>query len=54
MAVRYAWEFRCIRGYYGIGGRGRFHYNNTNINTSDNVYGAVIMARPLREFTRFI
>ena len=29
-------------------------YNNTNTNTNDNVYGAVIMARPLREFTRFI
>ena len=28
--------------------------NNTNTNTNDNVYGAVIMARPLREFTRFI
>jgi len=27
---------------------------NTNINTSDNVYGAVVMVRPLREFTRFI
>jgi len=27
---------------------------NTNTNTNDNVYGAVIMARPLREFTRFI
>jgi len=25
-----------------------------NTNTNDNVYGAVIMARPLREFTRFI
>ena len=25
--------------------------NNTNTNTNDNVYGAVIMARPLREFT---
>jgi len=31
--------------------RARF---NTNTNTNDNVYGAVIMARPLREFTRFI
>jgi len=29
--------------------------NNNNINnTNANVYGAVIMARPLREFTRFI
>jgi len=27
--------------------------NNTN-NIQDNVYGAVIMAEPLREFTRFI
>ena len=28
-------------------------YNNNN-NKHDNVYGAVIMAEPLREFTRFI
>ena len=28
-------------------------YNNNN-NNHDNVYGAVIMAEPLREFTRFI
>jgi len=28
--------------------------NNNNTNTNDNVYGAVIIARPLREFTRFI
>jgi len=28
--------------------------NNNNKNTNDNVYGAVIMARPLREFTWFI
>jgi len=28
--------------------------SNNNTNTNDNVYGAVIMARPLREFTRFI
>jgi len=28
--------------------------NNNNTNTNDNVYGAVIMVRPLREFTRFI
>jgi len=27
---------------------------NTNTNTNDNVYGAVIKARLLREFTRFI
>jgi len=27
-------------------------YNNNN--KHDNVYGAVIMAEPLREFTRFI
>jgi len=26
-------------------------YNN---NTNPNVYGAIIMAEPLREFTRFI
>jgi len=28
--------------------------NNNNNNNRDNVYGAVIMAEPLREFTRFI
>jgi len=28
--------------------------NNNTTNTNDNVYGAVIMARPLREFTRFV
>ena len=28
--------------------------NNNNTNTNDNVYGAVIMARLLREFIRFI
>jgi len=28
-------------------------YDNT-ITTNDNVYGAVIMARPLQEFTGFI
>ena len=30
------------------------NYNNNNNNKHDNVYGAVIMAEPLREFTRFI
>ena len=28
--------------------------NNNNNNIQDNVYGAVIMAEPLREFTGFI
>jgi len=28
--------------------------NNNNDNKHDNVYGAVIIAEPLREFTRFI
>ena len=28
--------------------------NNNNNNNHDNVYGAVIMAEPLREFTQFI
>jgi len=28
--------------------------NNNNNNKHNNVYGAVIMAEPLREFTRFI
>jgi len=31
-----------------------FDNNNNNNNKHDNVYGAVIMAEPLREFTRFI
>jgi len=31
-----------------------FPNNNNNNNKHDNVYGAVIMAEPLREFTRFI
>jgi len=30
------------------------YINNNNNNKHDNVYGAVIMAEPLREFTRFI
>ena len=29
-------------------------HNNNNNNKHDNVYGAVIMAEPLREFTQFI
>jgi len=28
--------------------------NNNNNNTKDDVYGAVIMAQSLREFTQFI
>ena len=28
--------------------------DDNNDNNQDNVYGAVIMAEPLREFTRFI
>ena len=28
-----------------------FNYNNNN---QDDIYGAVIMAKPLQEFTRFI
>jgi len=28
--------------------------NNNNNNIQDNVYGAVIMAEPLREFTRVL
>ena len=31
-----------------------YNNNNNNNNIQDNVYGAVIMAEPLREFTRFI
>ena len=33
---------------------GLTHNNNNNNNNHDNVYGAVIMAEPSREFTRFI
>jgi len=32
----------------------RYNNNNNNNNKHDNVYGAVIMAEPLREVTRFI
>jgi len=32
----------------------KINNNNNNNNKHDNVYGAVIMADPLREFTRFI
>jgi len=28
--------------------------NNNNNNNQDDIYGAVIMAQPLREFTRFM
>jgi len=28
--------------------------DNNNNNTNANVYGAIVMAEPLREFTRFI
>jgi len=31
-----------------------FVLNNDNNNNQDNVYGAVVIAEPLREFTRFI
>jgi len=31
----------------------RRNNNNNNNNNQNNVYGAVIMAEPLREFTRF-
>ena len=33
---------------------GTLNNNNNNNNKHDNVYGAVIMAEPLPEFTRFI
>ena len=32
----------------------RLSLSNNNNNNQDNVYGTVIMAEPLREFTRFI
>jgi len=31
-----------------------YHCNNNNNNVQDNIYAAVIMAEPLREFNRFI
>jgi len=31
-----------------------YNNNNNNNNNQDNVYGAVIVLRALREFTRFI
>ena len=31
-----------------------YNNDNNNKNNYDNVYGAVIMEEPLREFTRFI
>ena len=49
-------HFRIFHGYLTL----RFLFlprdniNNNNNNNHDNVYGAVIMAEPLREFTRFI
>jgi len=36
------------------GKSGMYLNNNNNNNKHDNVYGAVIMAEPLQEFTRFI
>ena len=40
---------------YGVSSWPILHNNNNNNNNKhDNVYGAVIMAEPLREFTRFI
>ena len=44
-----AQELQKVKGKDG-------HNNNKNNNNNiqDNVYGAVIMAEPLREFTRFI
>ena len=34
--------------------RGGYNTTTTNNNIRGNVYGAVIMAEPLREFTQFI
>ena len=39
---------KCIHSVVGV------RDNNNNNNNQDHVYGAVIMAEPLREFTRFI
>ena len=45
----YERDRRTDRQHDGIGP----HLHNNN-NKHDNVYGAVIMAEPLRELTRFI
>ena len=42
----------CLVGYFNLSHP--VDNNNNNNNNHDNVYGAVIMAEPLREFTRFI
>jgi len=50
-------RFHLIPERYGqtnIQTDGQNCYINNNNNNHDNVYGAVIMAEPLREFTRFI
>ena len=46
--------FRYCLGEGWPSGYGIVVNNNNNNNKHDNVYGAVIMAEPLREFTRFI
>ena len=43
-------QTRLVLGWVTVCGR----VNHNNNNKHDNVYGAVIMAEPLREFTRFI
>ena len=46
--------YRYHVGFYDITAGYISPYINNNNNIQDNVYGAVIMAEPLREFTRFI
>ena len=50
MSVTFCQDMAALRpSPMAVGGN---YYNNNNI--QDNIYGAVIMAEPLREFTRFI
>jgi len=43
-----------MRATFHVDGMTTPKANNNNNNNHDNVYGAVIMAEPLQEFTRFI
>ena len=43
-----------MRATFHVDGMTTPKANNNNNNNHNNVYGAVIMAEPLQEFTRFI
>ena len=45
--ITFLWFFPAVSGI-------RVAVNNNNNNNRDDIYGAVIMAKPLWEFTRFI